>query len=50
MGVHGICGCFSPSCLPDESQEEKLVRDQRCPEVMPGLEPGTFCFPQDPPV
>lgn len=30
---------FPPtSAWPDESQEEKLVHDPRCPEVMPSLE------------
>lgn len=44
----GFVDIFFPICLPDEGQEEKLVHDQRCPEVMPSLESWSFLFPTRP--
>lgn len=44
----GSVGGFFPICLPDEGQEEKLVHDQRCPEVMPSLESWSFLFSTGP--
>lgn len=40
----GFVDISPPICLPDESQEEKLVHDQRCPEVMPSLETWSLVF------